>query len=56
MKMDFALLDGPEGPYMVGIEVVEEPAAPMPEIPPPCWDDRTIDAGACWRATKALCG
>jgi len=36
-----------------GLSVKEEP---KPEIPPPIWDSRPIDAERCVAATKALCG
>ena len=40
------------------VEEVEEsePAKPAPEIPPPCWDDRKIDAQRCIEAMRAMCG
>lgn len=27
-----------------------------PEIPPPCWDTRPIDANRAMAATRAMCG
>lgn len=45
--------------YMPGVEVTEvtEPAPkPPPEIPPPCWDDREIDAEKAMAAVRAMCG
>jgi hypothetical protein len=36
-----------------GLEVTE---IVLPEIPPPCWDERPISPEACRAATKAMCG
>jgi hypothetical protein len=33
-----------------------EPEQTGPEIPPPVWDVRSIDAERCHAATQALCG
>lgn len=32
-----------------------EAAIPPPEVPPPCWDGRPIDADRCHEATRAMC-
>jgi hypothetical protein len=32
-----------------------EPAKPIPEIPPECWNDRPIDAQRCLDAMRAMC-
>lgn len=31
-------------------------AAKAPEVPPPIWDTRPIDADRCRDATRAMCG
>jgi hypothetical protein len=42
-----------ETPTTEGLEVTE---IVLPEIPPPCWDERPISPEACRAATKAMCG
>lgn len=42
--------------YWSYVEIEEvEPAKPIPEIPPPVWDSRPIDAQRCMDAIHALC-
>lgn len=42
--------------YWSYVEVEEiQPAQPIPEIPPPCWDERPIDAQRCLDAMRAMC-
>lgn len=37
-------------------QAVAEPAKPEPEVPPPVWDDRPIDADRAMAAVLALSG
>jgi hypothetical protein len=39
--------------YVIG---TPETVTPMPEIPPPVWDDRPIDSDRCMAAVRAMCG
>lgn len=42
--------DGYEADFMVTVE----PAKPPPEIPPPCWDARPIDADRAIAAVRDM--
>jgi hypothetical protein len=49
----FATALGEEITLPEGLEVTE---IVLPEIPPPCWDEREIDADKAVAAVRAMCG
>lgn len=44
-----------DGCYRQEPDVIE-PAEPIPEIPPECWNDRPISGVTCMEAVRSLCG
>ena len=56
MNLDFAVLEVECDPDFVVSTWTQIPQIlNVPEVPPPCWDERPIDADRCWAATLAMC-